>query len=188
MPTIRLDNEVYEALKQLAEPFVDNPNSVIRRLLEEKGVLPVGPNRANARKAMVVKAEGSEIQQFADAIGARRLRSTEFPPDLRPLLARGNYFVCGGHFIIIRISRTQNPWYGVAKKVIDYLNENKKDYFVALLRPDSRGWVYDKAQVKDNIQSGYWKLASDGYYKINEDSLRETSGFNSPGDFSKKIS
>jgi predicted CopG family antitoxin len=37
MPTLRVDDEVYEALKKLAEPFVDSPNSVIRRLLEEHG-------------------------------------------------------------------------------------------------------------------------------------------------------
>jgi hypothetical protein len=37
MPTIRLDDEIYDALKKLAEPFVDTPNSVIRRLLEEHG-------------------------------------------------------------------------------------------------------------------------------------------------------
>jgi hypothetical protein len=37
MPTLRVDDEVYEALKKLAEPFVDTPNSVIRRLLVEKG-------------------------------------------------------------------------------------------------------------------------------------------------------
>jgi len=37
MPTIRLDEEIYAALKKLAEPFVDTPNSVIRRLLEEHG-------------------------------------------------------------------------------------------------------------------------------------------------------
>ena len=39
MPTIRLDAHVYEALKKLAEPFVDTPSSVIRRLLEEAGHL-----------------------------------------------------------------------------------------------------------------------------------------------------
>lgn len=33
-PTIRIDDEVFEALKQHAEPFVDTPNSVLRRLLE----------------------------------------------------------------------------------------------------------------------------------------------------------
>src|SRR5437660_593293 len=34
MPTIRVDDEVYERLKQKAEPFVDTPNSVLRRVLE----------------------------------------------------------------------------------------------------------------------------------------------------------
>jgi|SRR5919108_2396992 hypothetical protein len=32
-PTIRVDDEVYDRLKQDAEPFVDTPNSVLRRLL-----------------------------------------------------------------------------------------------------------------------------------------------------------
>jgi hypothetical protein len=39
MPTIRIDDDVLEGLKKLAEPFVDTPSSVIRRLLEEKGLL-----------------------------------------------------------------------------------------------------------------------------------------------------
>ena len=39
MPTIRIDDEVFEGLKQLAEPFVDTPAAVIRRLLIEKGIL-----------------------------------------------------------------------------------------------------------------------------------------------------
>ena len=32
-PTIRIDDEVFEALKSHAEPFVDTPNSVLRRIL-----------------------------------------------------------------------------------------------------------------------------------------------------------
>lgn len=32
-PTVRIDDEVYERLKSQAEPFVDTPNSVLRRLL-----------------------------------------------------------------------------------------------------------------------------------------------------------
>jgi hypothetical protein len=39
MPTIRIDDDVFEGLKKLAEPFVDTPGVVIRRLLIEKGVL-----------------------------------------------------------------------------------------------------------------------------------------------------
>lgn len=33
-PTIRIDNEVFEALKTHAEPFIDTPNTVLRRLLD----------------------------------------------------------------------------------------------------------------------------------------------------------
>jgi hypothetical protein len=39
MPTIRIDDEVFEGLKELAEPLVDTPSAVIRRLLEDNGVL-----------------------------------------------------------------------------------------------------------------------------------------------------
>lgn len=37
MPAIDLTEEVYSDLKQLADPFEDTPNSVIRRLLDEHG-------------------------------------------------------------------------------------------------------------------------------------------------------
>ena len=39
MPTIRVDQEVFEGLQKLAQPFVDSPSMVIRRLLEDRGLL-----------------------------------------------------------------------------------------------------------------------------------------------------
>ena len=48
MPTIRLDEDVFEGLQKMAQPFVDSPSMVIRRLLEERGVLRAAPK---ARKA-----------------------------------------------------------------------------------------------------------------------------------------
>jgi len=39
MPTIRVDQDVFEGLQSLAKPFVDSPSMVIRRLLEDRGVL-----------------------------------------------------------------------------------------------------------------------------------------------------
>jgi Mrr N-terminal domain len=36
MPTIRIEDDVFNGLKKLAEPFVDTPNSVIRRLLDHQ--------------------------------------------------------------------------------------------------------------------------------------------------------
>ena len=46
MPTIRIEQEVFDGLKQLAEPFIDTPGAVIRRLLTEKGILEPLPARA----------------------------------------------------------------------------------------------------------------------------------------------
>jgi len=43
MPTIRIDHDVFEGLQKLAEPFVDSPSMVIRRLLESRGVLKKMP-------------------------------------------------------------------------------------------------------------------------------------------------
>ena len=48
MPAIRIDDDVFEGLKKLAEPFVDTPGAVIRRLLIEKGILKNLPAKAKA--------------------------------------------------------------------------------------------------------------------------------------------
>ncbi len=48
MPTIRIEDDVFQGLQRLAEPFVDSPSAVIRRLLEEKGVLAPGQPRKRA--------------------------------------------------------------------------------------------------------------------------------------------
>jgi hypothetical protein len=39
---IRIEDDVLEGLQRLATPFVDTPNSVIRRLLQDAGALPRG--------------------------------------------------------------------------------------------------------------------------------------------------
>ena len=48
MPTIRVDQEVFEGLQKLAQPFVDSPSMVIRRLLEKEGVLAGGGKASRA--------------------------------------------------------------------------------------------------------------------------------------------
>lgn len=60
MPTIRLDDDVFNGLKTLAEPFTDTPNSVIRRLLEERGALPTTRTVSDASGATPRKAVADE--------------------------------------------------------------------------------------------------------------------------------
>jgi len=61
MPTIRLDDDVFNGLKSLAEPFTDTPSSVIRRLLEERGALPKPPSKSTSViPPMAAPAEGTK--------------------------------------------------------------------------------------------------------------------------------
>ena len=49
MPTIRIEDDVFQALKSMAEPFVDTPNMVIRRLIDQ--VQKLGQTGGNAKTA-----------------------------------------------------------------------------------------------------------------------------------------
>ena len=60
MPTVRLEDDVFEALKKLAEPFVDTPSAVVRRLLEEKGLL--GKRASSPVARVAAKADRSSAQ------------------------------------------------------------------------------------------------------------------------------
>jgi hypothetical protein len=67
MPTIRIDSEVLDALKKLAEPFVDTPSSVIRRLLEEKGLIakpPAAPPKAPEPSSGLEPTPQAVFEQF----------------------------------------------------------------------------------------------------------------------------
>ena len=52
MPTIRVDQDVFEGLQQLAKPFVDSPSMVIRRLLEDRGVLRASTRQRRKPRAL----------------------------------------------------------------------------------------------------------------------------------------
>jgi hypothetical protein len=60
MPTIRLDDDVFNGLKSLAEPFTDTPNSVIRRLLQERGALQPGKTVSESPTATTQKSTVDE--------------------------------------------------------------------------------------------------------------------------------
>ena len=59
MPIIRIEDEVMDGLKKLAEPFVDTPSSVIRRLLEEKGVIERVPLPSSRQAGDAARASSS---------------------------------------------------------------------------------------------------------------------------------
>jgi hypothetical protein len=73
MPTIRIDDAVFEGLKELAEPLVDTPSSVIRRLLEEKGVLQKVQKVAPPTKPAPLKAKAAQDEQTPQSVYEQHL-------------------------------------------------------------------------------------------------------------------
>lgn len=80
MPTIRVEEDVFEGLKSLAEPFTDTPNTVIRRLLLERGAMlkpPGSPPAALAKGASSTRREGLTPQGIYE-IFLLHVLATEF--------------------------------------------------------------------------------------------------------------
>jgi len=71
MPTIRLDQDVFEGLQQLAKPFVDTPSMVIRRLLEDRGLLKKAATKKNEAPSPDTLTPQSIYEKYLLAILAK---------------------------------------------------------------------------------------------------------------------
>ena len=108
----------------------------------------------------------------------------EIYSSFRLLFKRSNYFFLKGGFVVIKISRSITPFWGVGRKQVEFLN-NLDNYFLVLLVSERAGWFFSKREINKNIQEELWKLrTSDDNYKINYSSLRfSKNGFAAPEEF-----
>ena len=121
-----------------------------------------------------------EIKSFVEKIGAKapgRDWKLIFPR------ARDNYFILE-HFIIIKISRRGNTFWGLTKKYVDKLND-RENYFLVLLDSDTSGWFFNKVGINKKIGEGEWNLqVPTDQYKINYNTIKyEGKRFTSPNQF-----
>jgi hypothetical protein len=130
----------------------------------------------------------AEVKEFIKGIGANEPEPTSDSYALfRSLFKRQNYFRLKDRFLIVKISRTSPPFWGVGKKFIDFFKTVDIDYFLVLLVSDREGWVFDKHDVDYNIERGYWKLRQkDNNYKINPP-LKDKNSFSTHKQFLRKI-
>ena len=128
-----------------------------------------------------------DICQFVAAVGGKM----PLPEDgdiywkWKSLFKRPNYFFFDGKFMIVKISRSQKPFWGVGKKYIDLLDKND-DYFLVLLCSPNEGWMFVKSEINAHIRNNSWKLREkDNQYKINSP-LPDKNSFASPEDFLRR--
>ena len=126
-----------------------------------------------------------EIEQFVATIGAKEPASNaEVYEKWKTLFKQPNYFVFNEKFMIVKISRSKKPFWGVGKVFIDLFN-SLDDYYLVLLISSESGWVFTKREVNANIQNKRWNLETKGRdYKINYP-LPDRNSFSSKKSFFK---
>lgn len=128
-----------------------------------------------------------EIKEFIDGVGAYEPEpSSESYVLFRSLFKRQNYFILNSNFLILHVSRTEKPFWGVGKKFIDFFNTLGIEYFLVLLVSGHEGWVFNKHDINYNIRSGQWKISTSDQYKINPQ-LKDKNSFSTHKQFLRKI-
>jgi hypothetical protein len=127
-----------------------------------------------------------EIREFTQEIGATKPQPNEKGYELfKSVFRRSNYFRHQKGFMIIKISRIENPFWGVGKKYIDFLNETDVNYFLVLLESNKSGYVFTKREINRMIKRKKWKVAKDDNYKIISPPMRNS--FRNVTQFQQKI-
>lgn len=128
-----------------------------------------------------------DVAKFVTAIGA-----SEPSPDStnykkwKAVFRRSNYFRLDGMLIVVKISRSEKPFWGIGKDILDLLSL-LEDYRIILLTSDKEGWAFPKRDVEGMIKSKRWKLReADNNYKINAP-LPDKNSFFSPEHYLKKF-
>ena len=78
--TIRIDDDVYEGLKSLADPFEDTPNIVIRKLLIKTNIIKgKDESGANVRKPRAKRGVLTQQRFKRQPIGGQRKKTGKWP-------------------------------------------------------------------------------------------------------------
>jgi hypothetical protein len=128
-----------------------------------------------------------DIKKFVDAIGAKvPLAESESYFTFRRMFKRQNYFTLNNQLLVVKISRSKKPFWGLTKSIIDFLN-GLNEYSVVLLTSPTEGWVFSKSQVNAHVGSGRWALReADGNFKINMP-LPDSNMFSTVSRFLSKV-
>ncbi len=128
-----------------------------------------------------------EIKEFVEAVVAIEPKPSDENYSLfKSIFKRSNYFKLNKKFLIVKISRSEKPFFGVGKPYIELLHL-LDNYFLVLLVNSREGWVYSKAEINANIEKAIWRLNDkDNNYKINSYTLKGKNQFTSPAEFLRR--
>jgi hypothetical protein len=166
-PTIRIDDEVFTKLQEQAEPLVDSPNSVLRRLLglaQSNGSAPVSGEDAVAESSAGTPAPAS----------TGRMKKVKLPRQRRA--ARGTLLPQAEYELPLLQVLLEAGGRAPSREAIDLIEPKLADKFTDVDRDHlpsgelrwrnrtqfARLALVDSGDIKKNSPRGVWELTEKG--------------------------
>jgi len=144
MPTIRVEQDVFEGLQKLAKPFVDSPSMVIRRMLQDKGVLQAKKEvLKNPRVAPDALTPQSVYEKYLLCILAREFDGQGHKRDVT-------------HAIVKRMMKDGHI--GAADQELVSTGETKAENTITW----ARNALKQRGYINRAARRGMWELTSEG--------------------------
>jgi len=165
MPTIRIDSDVFERLQALAEPFIDTPNSVIRRLLDKSsGTFTPQASNPSMPKSVI----GSPLAVPKGAAGKKFALTPQPIYETFLLYALATKFNGAGHKqdvtkVVLELMKS-NGYINDADLETVSTGESKAANTVSW----GRNALKDDGLISRNSQKGVWELTQEGLVKAKQ--------------------
>lgn len=169
MVTIEVDDDVYNKLKTLAEPFVDTPNMVLKRLLFSEPLLPPPPSRLTRTIDSTNKSYSETTCMSSEAFAASFLKN-KYGEKFRTRTPYRTMFESENNLIYFQNFNkigTANLWYRLNKGSLNELRTTKKIALVCFTNPSEK-IIYEIPMKDIDIQAAKANWKKD-FFEVNID-------------------
>ena len=167
MTKIDVDQEVFEFLQNNAIPFVDTPNTVLRRLL--KIGKPNSPTTKGAQPAMTTKSKTTSSIDTNDFV--KIILDKELPEGYQKKSPYRFMFESDNRLIYFQNFNQPSAtlWYRITSKPLKVLRESEKKCFICLTNP-AAGVAYQipLEHIENKLVPSNWNR---DYLEINIDHI-----------------
>ncbi|MHC4440670.1 MAG: hypothetical protein ACYS3S_25250 [Planctomycetota bacterium] len=173
MIQIEIDEEVFKYLKGEAEPLVDSPNSVLRKLLLKNNKnKPISLRREVTRMDSLVKEEKTQQGGGSSGEFVLEVLRKEFGNGFRKRPRYQMMFESNDTLIYFQNYNKESPtlWYRITEKPFDILKSYEKKGIVCLTNPAERiAYIIPIEDILEQIKVSGWERS---YLEVNIDHLR----------------
>jgi len=187
MPNIRIDRDVYETLQKGAEPFVDTPNTVLRRLLGLDSSAKDGASEHSASKAKNgrrgTRSRAAATPNSEPAAGGRPRRRQRAPGRTRGRRAPSHEILPESDYIVPLLQvLAKKGGSAHAREVVDEVGKRLSARLTSLdkerLASGGIRWqnriqfvrlrLAEEGLIERNTRRGVWALTDAGMAKASE--------------------